>query len=789
MSEQDAAVEAAPATPTPAKVVENAEPTEKMTVDAKVAEEAATKHEEKPKAGDEQAATPLKRRTSSPRVAKQPKETEGDDTESEPEKHPKKRAKTTKGAKRGPKPGRRKKAAIETEDDAVEEQREVEKKVAALSDDVKGRFGQIVWAKMAGYPFWPCIITDPRLLPKKLQETAMKHLETKFLVFFYVSNNYAPISFKMIESWDDTKNKYREGYPEKDSKAPKRRAKLMLAIEVADKETKLPIEDRADGLLKPVEMVAVQQPADMPTPVKRKPGRPPKAKTAPKATPTKNPKKRLTKDETEEVTDEKEATPATTQEEEEETTPPLSKEEIKAKVASRKTPKKKGADDVVNAAGASVKKAPKATTKHKLNGSDIDSKRKKEIELVVPHKTVKSADIREMTEEAAKKKLNGPKSKTKKDKGDYKVGDLASFASKMTRLHMKESSRNNDELVVMMQELFKETLMYRSDVERSGLAAIIALLRKSSNQTVGKTASALRKHMMNILNNDTEITHLGKKGHQDTAASGIKKRKAENGSAVKTEEQTKVSSPENSGGKEDSAAKDKAASSAVNALPTTKAEESKESKDAEVKEANKPVENVAAQPAVAEHEVVKTEGSAAAEVGAVKEERSAVPVKTEKTDDGAVKDTDMFEAPEHMDKNRTIFVNMLSEILDQDGAKRADLATEIEAALFERFKESSEDYLTQARIIIFGLKENAPMRKRLFSGALHCLEFAYADDAVSQVAAFMELIKVDDAHECFVDSFSRRRSDRRKLIRLLFEILPKTNSKSSNLFILFHFLS
>ncbi|KAG2777459.1 hypothetical protein PC129_g19403 [Phytophthora cactorum] len=737
MSEQDAAAEAPPAAPTPAKVVENAEQTEKMTVDAKAAEEAATKSAGKRKEVDEKAATFRKRRTSSPRVSKQPKEAEGEDTESEPEKQPKKRAKTMKGVKKGPKtPGRRKKVAAEPEDDAADEQKEVENKVAALNDDIKGRFGQIVWAKMAGYPFWPCIITDPRLLPKKLQETAMKHLETKFLVFFYVSNNYAPISFKMIEPWDDTKNKYREGYPEKDSKAPKRRVSLMMAIEVADKETKLPIEERADGLLKPVEKMAMGDPAEKtPTPVKRKPGRPPKAKVAPKATPKKTPKKRQTNDDTEEVTDGKEATPATTQEEEEEAAPPLSKEEIKAKVASRKTPKKKGADDVVSAAGASAKKAPKATAKYgKLNGSEIDSKRKKEIELVVPHKSVKSADIREMTEEAAKKKL---KSKTKKDKGDYKVGDLASFASKMTRLYAKESSRNNDELVGMMRELFRETLMYRSDVERSGLAAIIAMLRKSMSSTVGRTASALRKHMMTILNNDTEITHLGKKSHPDAATHGTKKQKAENGSAVKTEEQSKVaSSPENSDAKENAAVKYEAVLPPVNASPTKKAEESKDVdvKTKEEKMPGKPVEEVAAKPAVSEIEAVKTE-DAAEKVKAVTEERSASPVKTEKPAVGAVKDTeDLFEEPEHMDKNRTIFVNMLSQILDQDGSKRADLATEIEAALFERFKESNEDYLTQARIIIFGLKENASMRKRLFSGALHCLEFAYADDAFFKVS-------------------------------------------------------
>jgi hypothetical protein len=243
--------------------------------------------------------TTRKRRTPSPRAVKQPMDKQkGEDAEAE--KQPKqKRAKTTKGA--NPKPGRQKKAVVEPEED--ETQRQMEQKVAALSDDIKGRFGQIVWAKMGGYPYWPCIILDPRLLPRKQQEAAMKVLETKFLVFFYVSNNMcvaevvdtargvlshvgivvtlrsAPIMFKWIESWDDTKANYRDGHPEKDSKAPKRRVKLLEAIDLADvrasgcawrwtlggangcgllcwcyllqEEIKLPIEERAGGLLKP----------------------------------------------------------------------------------------------------------------------------------------------------------------------------------------------------------------------------------------------------------------------------------------------------------------------------------------------------------------------------------------------------------------------------------------------------------------------------------------------------------------------------------------------------------
>lgn len=743
------------------------EVTEKMKGNTVLAVKSATTSTGKRKASDDKTSASRKHHTLSSHASKKTKEAEEDETESEPEKQPKKRAKTAKSAKKSPKtPGRKKKVTTEPIDSADEEPTVVEEKVEALSDEIKSRFGQIVWAKMGGYPYWPCIITDPRLLPKKLQETAMKTLATKYIVFFYVSNNFAPVSFKKIVPWDDTKFEYRAGFPEKDSKAPKRRVKLMAAIEFADKEVMLPVDERANGLLKPDNRVReVETSADKtPVPVKRKPGRPPKAKPVVKITPKKTPKKRPIKEAKEEEAARNEGKDAasgiTSVEEEEDVTvarPTLSKEEIKAKVTSRKTPKKKEADDMASALTASTKKASKVTAKQirPNNSIEIDSKRKKEIELVVPHKSVKSADIREMTEEAAKKKRDsGLKSKAKKDKGDYNVGDLAAFANKMVRLHAKESSRNNDELVGMMQELFKEELMYRSDVERSGLAAIIALLRKSLSPTVGHTASALRKHMINILKNDTDIVRIGKKGSKDTAAHTTKKRKTENGSSVVVGE----TQPNIVSSSDLTAAEDIASSHPATALPMKNPEVKTGKKvcDKSVKEVAAEVATIKNAAEVAGNDPAKVAKMHPAEVAIVKgpaeaiyvtnetpkteivvenveetmQKRLASPVNNEVPEEGAANDQlDMFDTSEHMDKNRTIFVAMLSKVLDQNGSKRADLASEIEAALFERFKESNGDYLTQARIIIFGLKENASMRKRLYSGALHCLEFAYADDA------------------------------------------------------------
>jgi hypothetical protein len=51
-------------------------------------------------------------------------------------------------------------------------------------------------------------------------------------VFVYLSS--AAVLHKNIASWNDETFQYREGHPEKDSKAPKRRKHLMEAIEEAD---------------------------------------------------------------------------------------------------------------------------------------------------------------------------------------------------------------------------------------------------------------------------------------------------------------------------------------------------------------------------------------------------------------------------------------------------------------------------------------------------------------------------------------------------------------------------
>jgi hypothetical protein len=89
---------------------------------------------------------------------------------------------------------------------------------------------------MQGYPFWPGVVIDPRKMPPgKMRKPAINALSAnKFWIFFYGTNDYAPMLFKNVVPWDDTKFDYRSGYPENSAKTPKRRESLMTAIEAAD---------------------------------------------------------------------------------------------------------------------------------------------------------------------------------------------------------------------------------------------------------------------------------------------------------------------------------------------------------------------------------------------------------------------------------------------------------------------------------------------------------------------------------------------------------------------------
>lgn len=54
---------------------------------------------------------------------------------------------------------------------------------------------------MIRYPYWPSLITDPRLLPENLQAMAMKDLDTKFLLYFYATKNLYVVALRCDQTF------------------------------------------------------------------------------------------------------------------------------------------------------------------------------------------------------------------------------------------------------------------------------------------------------------------------------------------------------------------------------------------------------------------------------------------------------------------------------------------------------------------------------------------------------------------------------------------------------------
>jgi len=52
------------------------------------------------------------------------------------------------------------------------------------------RIGEIVWAKIEGYPFWPSLVWDPRNCSEEVQREAVMNIDNSYCVYFYDCREY-----------------------------------------------------------------------------------------------------------------------------------------------------------------------------------------------------------------------------------------------------------------------------------------------------------------------------------------------------------------------------------------------------------------------------------------------------------------------------------------------------------------------------------------------------------------------------------------------------------------------
>ncbi|ETV87469.1 hypothetical protein H257_01032 [Aphanomyces astaci] len=119
----------------------------------------------------------------------------------------------------------------------------------AKSDELmaqdKAMYGQVAWAKIRGYPYWPGYICDPKMLVNDYVsiQKFLPMMDTHFWVYFYQANNSAPVLRSQVALWEDTSKPYQDGFPSKKGK-PLKNPKFDEAKDIAAVEFQLPIEKR-----------------------------------------------------------------------------------------------------------------------------------------------------------------------------------------------------------------------------------------------------------------------------------------------------------------------------------------------------------------------------------------------------------------------------------------------------------------------------------------------------------------------------------------------------------------
>lgn len=114
--------------------------------------------------------------------------------------------------------------------------------------------GSVVWAKVAGFPYWPCFVCDPSedifqsSDNEKIQKTARECINSNnlYMVYFYADPDlYAGVQSSQIKMYRKNKDTFSKVV----RKASGLYKKFQRAMKLADKETCVPKPERLKWIL------------------------------------------------------------------------------------------------------------------------------------------------------------------------------------------------------------------------------------------------------------------------------------------------------------------------------------------------------------------------------------------------------------------------------------------------------------------------------------------------------------------------------------------------------------